>query len=92
MTMAPPADDLLTPAEVAKRLGVGIKFVQRRTKTGEIPSYKIGRAVRISAADLDAWMADRYSATSEPEPDEPVAAPAPAGPRRVVRRRPPPST
>lgn len=86
--MAPPAD-LLTVAQVAERLGVGVKFVQRRTKNGEIPSYKLGRAVRVSEADLDEYMRSRYSGDPAPaEPDPPTPPPTPE-PRRKVRRRPP---
>ena len=88
MTMAPPAE-LLTVAQVAKRLGVGVQFVQKRTRSGEIPSYKLGRAVRISEADLEAYM-ERQHSSATPSPGPPAPAPATKG--KKVRRRPPPST
>lgn len=44
-----------TRLEAAEVLRVSEKTVKRLTLTGELPSIKVGRQVRIPAATLDAW-------------------------------------
>ena len=45
--------DYLTAAEAAARLGLSLRTVRRRIADGSLPSVRIGRAVRVSAAALD---------------------------------------
>lgn len=49
------ADTLLTIPEVAEQLKVGERFVRRLIFERRIAFHKIGRHVRISQADLDAF-------------------------------------
>jgi putative molybdopterin biosynthesis protein len=46
----------LTIPEVALRLRVSRMTVYRLTKTGVLPAYRVGRQLRVKAADLDAYL------------------------------------
>ena len=50
-------DRLLTPQEAADRLGTSLRFVRRLIFQRRIPFTKVGRHVRITASDLDAFIA-----------------------------------
>lgn len=50
----------LTPAEAASRLNVPVSWVYKQTDPatpGAIPSVKVGKYLRISSDELDAWIA-----------------------------------
>jgi excisionase family DNA binding protein len=50
---------LLSVAEVAERLGVSRRTVQRKIRDGTIPSYQLGgkrTAVRVDAFELEEWL------------------------------------
>jgi excisionase family DNA binding protein len=49
--------DLLTPEEAAHRLGIGRTTVYDLMNAGELPSLWIGRARRIPAAAIPAFIA-----------------------------------
>lgn len=52
-------DELLRPADVAKRLGVSRAWLYDAAKTGRIPSVRIGGPagpVRFIERDLDTWI------------------------------------
>ena len=58
MTGAPQqinSQQLLTVAEVAERLAVSTRTVRRLIDSGELVTHRVGRAVRISEADLAAY-------------------------------------
>lgn len=48
---------LLTVEEAAERLGTPVRFVRRLVADRRIPFHKVGRYVRLSAADLDDFIA-----------------------------------
>jgi excisionase family DNA binding protein len=50
-------DRLLTVEEAADRLGTSVRFVRRLVLERRIAFVKVGRHVRISPADLDAFIA-----------------------------------
>jgi excisionase family DNA binding protein len=50
-------DRLLTVEEAADRLGTSARFVRRLIFERRIAFVKVGRHVRISPADLDAFIA-----------------------------------
>jgi excisionase family DNA binding protein len=50
-------DQLLSPQEVADRLGTSLRFVRRLVLERRIPFIKVGRHVRIATSDLDAFIA-----------------------------------
>jgi excisionase family DNA binding protein len=47
---------LLSPAEVAERLGVSRKSVYRLVRSGELPAVKIGHAVRVDPDELEQYI------------------------------------
>ncbi len=56
-----PRDVLLKISEVARRLDVSDKTVRRWIERGELPVHKLGHSIRISEADLSAFLAQRRS-------------------------------
>jgi excisionase family DNA binding protein len=51
-----PLDELLTVEEVARQLGTKARFVRRLTAERRIPYIKVGRYVRITRKDLEAFL------------------------------------
>lgn len=47
---------LLTVIEAADRMGVGERFVRRLVTERRIPYSKLGKHVRISEADIEAYL------------------------------------
>lgn len=58
-------EELLDIDTVARRLGVGERFVRRLVFERRIAYVKVGRHVRFEPAVIDRWIAD---ARQEPEP------------------------
>ena len=56
-----PRDVLLKIPEVARRLDVSEKTVRRWIDRGELPVHRLGSSIRISEADLSAFLAQRRS-------------------------------
>src|SRR5690606_13793832 len=50
--------ELMTPAQVAEALGVSEADVLAIVDSGDLKARRIGSAVRIKRADLDAFLAD----------------------------------
>ena len=50
-------DELLTPEEVADRLRTTPRFVRRLVAERRIAFTKVGKFIRIAAADVDAFLA-----------------------------------
>jgi excisionase family DNA binding protein len=51
--------------EVARRFGCSDRTIFTLTKNGSLPCVKIGRHVKYSPADLEAWIAkNRTTSTS----------------------------
>jgi excisionase family DNA binding protein len=54
----------LTIDQVAERLSVSRRTVERKIRAGEIPSLQLGgprSAIRVDALELDAWLSDRVA-------------------------------
>lgn len=49
---------LFKPSEVAGMLGIGRSKVYEMLQTGEIPSLRIGKAIRVSRKALEKWVAE----------------------------------
>ena len=49
-------DTLLSIEQAAERLGTSVRFVRRLVFERRIAFVKVGRHVRIAAADLDAYI------------------------------------
>jgi excisionase family DNA binding protein len=56
---APPERLLYSVEGVAEQLGVSSKTVRRWIAAGELPVHHFGRQLRISEADLAAFIAQR---------------------------------
>jgi excisionase family DNA binding protein len=52
-------DKLLTPNEMAERLGVKPSTIYRWTHEGFIPYVKMGRFVRFKTKDIEKWVDER---------------------------------
>ena len=51
-------EQMMDVAEVAKRLGVGERFVRRLVEERRISYFKIGRHVRFMRHDVDGWISE----------------------------------
>ncbi len=47
---------LIKPMEAAKMLSIGKTTIYELLATGEIPSVRIGRSIRIPAKALEEWI------------------------------------
>lgn len=61
-------DNSLTPEEVASILKITKHTVYEMVKRGELPAYRIGRKIRIEAADLEAYKQHGKKLEQLPEP------------------------
>ncbi len=52
-------------------LGMGKSWVYRRLRSGEIPSIKLGRSIKVKGEDLEEYLeSQRYRPQDEPPPEE----------------------
>jgi excisionase family DNA binding protein len=57
--------DLLSITGVCQELGMGKSWVYRRIQSGEIPSVKLGRNIKVRREDLEGYLEhQRYRPTS----------------------------
>jgi excisionase family DNA binding protein len=56
---AAPQRLLLRIPEVAETLGIGRTKIYEMIATGELPTIRVGRAVRISVSTLQKWVEER---------------------------------
>lgn len=49
---------LLTKKDIQVALKLSASKVDQMLRSGEIPSFRIGRSVRIRREDFEAWLAD----------------------------------
>ena len=56
------AHRLLSPADAAELLGVGVEDVLELVGSGEIPGTTVAGRTRIPARSLEAWIDDRLEA------------------------------
>lgn len=54
--------DFLETADIAERLGVGVRQVQRMARMGRIPHTRNGRFIRVPVAAWDQFMATQTEA------------------------------
>lgn len=52
MSAFPKPAEMLTKVEVAQRLQVSIKTIERWMASGDLPVHRFGKSVRISTADF----------------------------------------
>jgi excisionase family DNA binding protein len=51
--------DLLSIPELCQELGMGKSWVYRRLRSGEIPSVKLGRSIKVKRVDLEEYLENR---------------------------------
>jgi excisionase family DNA binding protein len=51
---------LLTPEDVATRLGVSPSWVRKRAQAGVLPYRRVGRQLRFIAREIDAWVESQH--------------------------------
>ncbi len=57
--------DLLSITDVCQELGMGKSWVYRRIQSGEIPSVKLGRNIKVRREDLQGYLeGQRYQPTT----------------------------
>ena len=57
---------LLAMPDVCQELGMGKSWVYRRLRSGEIPSVKLGRSIKVKRADLEEYLENhRYQPSDE---------------------------
>ena len=56
------ADDFMNAEEVARYLNLGKNTVYQLAKTGEIASYHVGRKLRFTIEDVEAYVASTHRA------------------------------
>ena len=54
----------ITVPEAAKALGISRTKAYALTRSGELPSFRLGRAVRVPIAELRAWIATNAVVTT----------------------------
>jgi excisionase family DNA binding protein len=59
--------DLLSIPELCQELGMGKSWVYQRIRSGEIPSVKLGRNIKVRRQDLEAYL---QSQAYRPQEDE----------------------
>ena len=60
--------DLLSITDVCQELGMGKSWVYRRIQSGEIPSVKLGRNIKVRREDLEGYLEDQHYQPSTSEP------------------------
>lgn len=55
-------DRLLTAKQAAELLGFAEGTVRNKASAGELPTVKLGRALRFRLSDLEAWIAEQDAA------------------------------
>jgi excisionase family DNA binding protein len=59
------APQLLSTDEVCEALGMGKSWTYRKLKSGEIPSVKLGRSIKVKREELEEYLEKhRYSPTA----------------------------
>ena len=48
--------DLLSIPELCQELGMGKSWVYRHLRSGEIPSVKLGRSIKVKRAELEEYL------------------------------------
>jgi excisionase family DNA binding protein len=59
------AKPFLTLEEVAEMMGVNYHLIYRLARSGELPSYRVGKLYRVSQEDLDLFLQKNRQARSE---------------------------
>jgi excisionase family DNA binding protein len=61
---------LLSIPEVCQELGMGKSWVYQRLRSGEIPSLKLGKNIKVRREDLEGYLKNQYNPASSGEEGE----------------------
>lgn len=50
--------NLLTPEQVAERVGLKVRAVYNAVRTGDLRAYRVSNRIRIREEDFEAWVLD----------------------------------
>jgi excisionase family DNA binding protein len=53
------------PAEAAAAIGIGRTMIYNLIRTGELPSIRVGKSIRVPVGPLREWVARNASCTTE---------------------------
>jgi excisionase family DNA binding protein len=53
--------DLLSIPEVCQKLGMGKSWVYQSLRSGEIPSLKLGKIIKVRREDLEEYLKNQYN-------------------------------
>ena len=53
--------DLLSISEVCQELGMGKSWVYQSLRSGEIPSLKLGKIIKVRREDLEEYLKNQYN-------------------------------
>jgi excisionase family DNA binding protein len=53
--------DLLSIPEVCQELGMGKSWVYQSLRSGEIPSLKLGKIIKVRREDLEEYLKNQYN-------------------------------
>jgi putative molybdopterin biosynthesis protein len=73
------SDISYTTEEIAKLLKISKLTVYDLIKKGELPSYRVGKQMRVDAADLEAYKLRSKGVAAAPLQEQPTAVPQHAG-------------
>jgi excisionase family DNA binding protein len=62
--------ELLSIPEVCEVLGMGKSWTYRKLRSGEIPSIKLGRSVKVKREDLEEYLESQRHRPTNVSPDE----------------------
>ncbi len=57
--------NLLSIPELCQELGMGKSWVYRRLRSGEIPSVKLGRSIKVKRADVEEYLEKHHYQPSD---------------------------
>ena len=61
------AQELRDISWMAKKLGVPTSWLYARTRTGEIPHFKLGKYVRFDESEILKWLESQKTGTTNAE-------------------------
>jgi excisionase family DNA binding protein len=56
--------------KMAKELGMGKSWIYRRLRSGEIPSVRLGRTIKVRQDELEEYLQRHHYPAVEEEPEE----------------------
>lgn len=68
-------DRLLTAKQAAEYLGYSEGTIRNKASAGEIPTVKLGTALRFRLSDLQAWVDEQDAAAKAAKADETAGPP-----------------